>query len=700
MRHLFLAAVLSTSLLLSVTAAQAQAKGLDEFEAFRAKLNANKGPASSGASSSKSGGVMSPDDEEEDASLEPIAGSAKNPGMGLPAQPQRIAQGQGYGATPQTPEELQAMMEQEQEDARRKLIARALKTVETSKYSKELLAEQMNGAIVADGKITAVTVYSDRAKVTRHASVEIPAGKSIVAFANMSPDLIRDSLRAEGVAPEKVTFGAVSLKELFMTYASSPREQELYKEYEPLKDKQKLIAAERASLQAKREFILGLGQQAKDNLNDEIKRNELKSQQWLMAANDIQAGILDTLKAEVELDIRQRELDSEIKRVQDELHQFGLKQTNAFVVMVPMEAERATKLELDISYQVTNATWSPIYDARLETADETKLQIIQYGVVRQRTGEDWENVSLSLSTARPQRDVSIPNLKSTWIDAELISDLAVPPVAAGGAADPLSEWRQKAEARRLSLSSETAPPESEETEYAPVPMVTPIRPQAGYRARLVPAVIETGGYVSEYKIPGPANVISDGSDTKLMIGNFETQSEMQVHVKPQMSTDAYLVAQMKLKGESPILPGVINLFRDGAFIGKGNIPLLRPDEEYDLSFGIDDQVSVKRNTLKDENKEEGVISKDNVIERQYVTEIENLHSAPITVVVKETIPSSKNEKVVVEVRKDFTTGGYVMDAKNIKGLMHWKFEMPAKDKKEFKLGWGVTWPKDHRLTGL
>lgn len=690
-------AILSTSLLLSVTAAQAQAKGLDEFEAFRAKLNANKGPVSGSAASSKSGSVMSPDDEEEDASLEPIAGSSKNPGMGLPTGSQRVAQ--GYGATPQTPEELQAMMEQEQEEARRKLVAKALKTVETSKYSKEFLAAQMNGAIVADGKITAVTVYSDRAKVTRHATVEIPAGKSIVAFADMSPDLVRDSLRAEGVAPEKVTFGAVSLKELFMTHASSPREQELYKEYAPLNDKKKLIEAERASLAAKRDFILGLGRLAKENLNEEIKRNDLKSQQWLMAANDIQTGILDTLKAEVELDVRQRELADEITRVQNELQQFGMKQNNAFVVMVPMEAERATKLELDLSYQVTNATWSPLYDARLETADENLLQIVQYGVVRQQTGEDWDNVSLSLSTARPQRDFSIPNLKPTWIDAELVGDLVVPP-AVVGAADPLAEWRQKAEARRLSLVSETAPPESEETEGAPVPMVTPIRPQAGYRARLMPAVIETGGFVSEYKIPGPANVISDGSDTKLMIGNFETQSEMQIHVKPQISTDAYLVAQMKLKGESPILPGAINMFRDGAFIGRGKIPLLRPDEEYDLSFGIDDQISVKRNTLKDENKEQGMISKDNVIDRQYVTEVENLHSEPVTIVVKETIPTSKNEKVTVEVRKDFTTEGYVLDSKNIKGMLDWKVELPAKTKKDIKLGWTITWPKDHRLKGL
>lgn len=55
--------------------------------------------------------------------------------------------------------------------------------------------------------------------------------------------------------------------------------------------------------------------------------------------------------------------------------------------------------------------------------------------------------------------------------------LSIPPAVKPEAADPLQEWRQKAEARRLSLENEAAPPE--ETDQAPevVPMVQPIRPQ-------------------------------------------------------------------------------------------------------------------------------------------------------------------------------------------------------------------------------
>lgn len=55
--------------------------------------------------------------------------------------------------------------------------------------------------------------------------------------------------------------------------------------------------------------------------------------------------------------------------------------------------------------------------------------------------------------------------------------LSVPPAMTQQAADPLQEWRQKAEARRLSLENEAPPPEDELQAPDVVPIVQPIRPQ-------------------------------------------------------------------------------------------------------------------------------------------------------------------------------------------------------------------------------
>ena len=684
MRHLLLATILSTALLLSHTAVQAQGradndpfadvppaaagnreKGLDEFEAFRNKLNANKGTASGGS-------AMSPDSEEEDADIRPL--SEQKVSMGV--------------------------------DSRLVSNERAEKQLQAEKRQKEEAAA-FEGMIVTDSEISAVTVYSDRAKVTRTARVEIPAGASIVALKNITPLLLAESLRADGSAVAPVTFGAVMHKKVKFTSSVSSKDLELYDKIEPLEDQLKFISAERAALQIKREFIARIGQTALEKTKEDFTRMELKSDQWSGAAQDIYKSYAEMMKTDVELDLKRRDVERQISNLKKDIGHSRPVERTTYAVIVPLETEKATSLTINVSYQVPYATWRPIYDARLETKEKGSLQIIQYGSVTQLTGEDWKDVTLTLSTAQPQRATSLPELQQVWVNAydakayEAAArggssipvptapgqneQLSVPPVQKTLASDPLAEWRQKAEARRLSLESETAPPEAE-------PEPVPVQFSAAH--------LETGGFVSEYKISGPARVMSDKSESKLLVENFIADSEVQVHVKPQISTDAFLVAQMVLKGESPLLPGEMNLFRDGAYIGQTSIPLLPPGEDYSLYFGIDDQVKVKRNTLKDENKEEGMISKDSVLERQFVTELQNLHTTSVKIVVKESIPTSRNEKVVVTVDKLFTSPGFIADAKNVKGMMHWSFDLPPKDKKELKLGWTVTWPKDHRLTGL
>jgi intracellular multiplication protein IcmK len=200
------------------TPAFAQDKGLDEFEAFRNKLQSNKGPAAGEASPAKGSGVISPDDEEEDAPLDPIAGSAKNPGLGLPVGAGATAApagAGGYGATPQTPEELQAMMEQEQEDARKKIeeqtFNQALKQLlplQPSQIRKTLETFRMS----REAAETPITVPEPKSEV-QTASLD-PSGAPIVikvAAGNVTSISILDATGAPWPIQDMVTAGPFSI---------------------------------------------------------------------------------------------------------------------------------------------------------------------------------------------------------------------------------------------------------------------------------------------------------------------------------------------------------------------------------------------------------------------------------------------------------------------------------------------------------
>ncbi len=70
--------------------------------------------------------------------------------------------------------------------------------------------------------------------------------------------------------------------------------------------------------------------------------------------------------------------------------------------------------KVTVSYLVPGATWSPSYTVRLnQEMDAAELSV--RAMVGQRSGEDWSDVALTLSTASPQSFYDLPELRSIRI---------------------------------------------------------------------------------------------------------------------------------------------------------------------------------------------------------------------------------------------------------------------------------------------
>jgi len=67
--------------------------------------------------------------------------------------------------------------------------------------------------------------------------------------------------------------------------------------------------------------------------------------------------------------------------------------------------------ELVIEYQVPGARWAPAYAVRFDE-EYRHGAVAMRAVVAQRTGEDWDDVDLTLSTADPHMFAELPELKS------------------------------------------------------------------------------------------------------------------------------------------------------------------------------------------------------------------------------------------------------------------------------------------------
>ncbi len=113
-------------------------------------------------------------------------------------------------------------------------------------------------------------------------------------------------------------------------------------------------------------------------------------------------------------------------------------------VTVSVESAGAGDFELEVIYTVYGAQWEPLYDARVQllvpdSPDgllEGKLQLSYLAKITQNTGEDWNDVALTLSTAQPNLGTLPPKLEPLYVD---VSRPAMPAMAA-----PCREARQSA----------------------------------------------------------------------------------------------------------------------------------------------------------------------------------------------------------------------------------------------------------------
>ncbi len=536
--------------------------------------------------------------------------------------------------------------------------------------------------IKVTGTLKAATVYNDRATLTLEAQTVVPTGKHVVMFEGLPTGIYTDSLRVKGSSQAKAVLGALSHKIVNNVELTSAREAELNAKKEKLEDQKEIIEAEITAINAKKNFLKSLEAKAIETTNDEIAKFELNSTTWLEAANTLQTGMDEILKTELTKQNQIKDINEQIAKINRDLAQVRTGSKQTLTVSLPVEMSRGENLSLSLEYQIGGAYWRPVYDARLST-ETGELELVQYGAVSQRTGEDWSDIALTLSTARPNRGATAPNLGTHWVN--LWSPMKKSRGFVSGMAQNEMAMDSVAAAPQALMRAELA----EEDTYAPK------------EARQQVAKINTGGFTAEFEIPGLISVPADGTETKVLIAPFETESKMEVHIKPQIDTKAYLVTNTTIKGEAPLLPGQVSLFRDGSFVGQTQVPLLKPSKDYDLSFGIDDQIEVTQKTLTDERGEAGMfVGKTDQLVRHTITEIQNLRNRDVSIVVEQNTPVPQNEKITFEMDPQNTTSGYTEDTENVKGLLKWAFTLKPKEEKDIKLGWTLSWPQGQNISGI
>jgi len=142
-----------------------------------------------------------------------------------------------------------------------------------------------------------------------------------------------------------------------------------------------------------------------------------------------------------------------------------------------------------------------------------------------------------------------------------------------------------------------------------------------------------------------------------------------------------------------LLPGRISLYRDGTFVGRGQMALAQKDEMVTLGFGADEQVKVERAVSRKNEGSTGIISTSKTDEREFKIAVRNGHASPITVTIEEQLPVSENADIQVEMLPS-STQPTQRDVRDQRGVLAWTMDLKAGEARDIKFGWRVRWPSD------
>jgi uncharacterized protein (TIGR02231 family) len=335
-----------------------------------------------------------------------------------------------------------------------------------------------------------------------------------------------------------------------------------------------------------------------------------------------------------------------------------------------------------------------LYDARIET-ETGKTQLVQIGEVRQGTGEDWSNVRLTLSTARPAINARLPELATWFIDFMDFGRYGNRKRDAEKAESELRVLRENLSLLRenLSLNKNIEAPSASADEVMAAP-----RPGT-QESLIVTADVVASEVAAAYRIPGAANLPSDNAPRKFVIAQRSFEAKLAVHSVPKIAPQAYLAAEITYDGEEPLLPGPVSVFRDGAFVGTSAIPMLRPGEDVKLSFGVDDKVRIDYRLETGQRSSQGIINKHQRLERRYLIEVTNHHARAMEITVLDQLPVPRDEDIEVELLRGSTKAS-AHDVEKRKAVLAWRHTYEPGERRTIRFGYAVTYPDGQSVPGF
>lgn len=513
--------------------------------------------------------------------------------------------------------------------------------------------------------ITAVTVFPNRARVTRDGMLHLARGEHMLVLAELPASLDKDSVRASGKGANAKILGV----EVATEFVARPPETsiaELQRALEVLQDADKSLGDDDTTQVARIEFLKSLREASGQSLAKGIAfgKATLENVESLAAYLDRELDAANTRRREIAQ--KRREQKREIEAAQARLNQAQtVEQKERREIRVTVEATAETDLQMEVTYAVAGASWTPLYDVRL---NETKVELTYLASVSQQTGEDWNAVELALSTARPAVSAEIPELDPWYVDGYRPAPMMASATARGSAAGGMFQ----------------AAPAPQSAVFDAAPLM-----------EVAQASVESSGAAVTYRVARPMTIPSDGAPHKTTVTTLDLTAQLDYVTAPKIAEEAYLRA--KIKNESPfiLLLGSANIFHGADFVGATELETVAPNEEFEAHLGVDDRVKIERELIE-HTVDKTLIGNTRRLFFGYKITLTNLLATPAKITALDQLPVSRDEEIKVKLRDTSPKPAEQSDL----NVLKWELELKPQEKREITFAFAVEHPRAMRLRGI
>lgn len=532
--------------------------------------------------------------------------------------------------------------------------------------------------------IVAVTVFTSLARITRRGKITLEAGEHTLVVSQLPNTLQDESVRASGRGAGLKILG-VEAKTQFTTETGNTAE--LQAQLEALQDADRVLIAEDEVLKARLDFLKALREHGGVNFAKTLAYGEAKLIDATAFSEYIVAQTNSVQTERRSIEQKRRALAKEIAAQQERIRQVGGVHSDYREIHVTVSVAAQVEAELDVEYAVYGASWVPMYDVRLVDSNVTLTYLAE---INQTTGEDWDAVPLSLSTAQPAINATLPELGAWYID------MYHPPVPRPQAARAKSaKMRQESELESDAfggggfLDADMLVGSAMPAQFfaaAPAP-----------QAELAQTIIDNsgGGAAITYRVEKPVAVPSDGSPHKTTVTVVNLSVKLDYLTVPKLAQEAYLRATITNSSEFILLPGTASIYHGADFVGKTYLQTIAPNEEFEVQLGVDNRVRVKRELVK-RDVGKNMLGNTRRTVFSYKITVTNLVPTASRVTVFDQLPVSRHESIKVKLQDAAPETSEHSEL----NILEWTLDIAPNQKREIVFSFNVEHPREMQLVGL